>query len=618
MITVNDHQTEWLFDPWKYLGPKRRKLLEKSWSGVFRKYLLENLPVNRVARHFDEVMGRPSKELYTAIGSLILQQLHDLSDPDVTRALAFNLDWHYALDISDESDASKYISERMLRTYRKILIEEGLDRVLFETLTDTLIKAFGVDTSKQRLEMKSCEAAMKSCEAAMKSCEAAMKSCEAAMKSCEAAMKSCEAAMKSCEADSTLIQSNMRKLGRIRIFATTIRKFLKKLKRKRPDLFDTLVGSEFCDRYLSKESGGCFSQVKPSEASRTLDELAHDLLHIVELFSSYDTVSSLSEYKLLERVLSEQCRVTGSGTDTKVEIKPPKEVSPDSLQNPSDPDAGYDSHKGQGYQAQIMEAYQTEDQDKKKPDLITYVEVEPAHQHDANALQPAIDAVRERDCYPEELVCDTLYGGDDNVQEAAAKGVEIVAPLAGHAPSGDINLSNFTFDETTHFVTGCPEGHKPDKVCRTRTNRLQARFNKKICCACPHLKNCPVKPGKKASYLRYDDKTLRLNRRRVYEQTREFKDRYRWRAGIEGTNSHLKSYLGAGRLRVRGKAAVRFAVALKVLGLNIMRCVKALYAFLHPYFTQVYVPKNTPVTWINKLYALFHILLSKIRYKCEF
>ena len=86
------------------------------------------------------------------MGALTLQQFHDLGDPEVSMALAFNEQWHYALDISDESDASKYISERTIRTYRKILIQEGLDRVLFETLTDSLIKAFGVDTSKQRLD----------------------------------------------------------------------------------------------------------------------------------------------------------------------------------------------------------------------------------------------------------------------------------------------------------------------------------------------------------------------------------------------------------------------------------------------------------------------------------
>lgn len=568
MITVNDHQTEWLFDPWSHLGPRRRKLLEKSWAGVFRNYLLEKLPVNKVARHFDEAMGRPSKELYTAIGALMLQQFQDLSDPEVSVALAFNEQWHYALDITDESDDSKYISERTLRTYRRILIKEDLDCVLFETLTDSLITAFGVDTTKQRL-------------------------------------------------DSTLIQSNMRKLGRIRIFAATIRKFLKTLKRKRPDLCDTLLESGFTDRYLGKASEGCFSRVKPSEASRTLDELARDLGRLVECFNSHDAVRSLPEYTLLERVLDEQCRITGSGADTKVEVKLSKEIAPDSLQNPSDPDAGYNSHKGQGYQIQILETYQTETRDTTKPDLITYVEVEPACAHDAHALQPAIDTVRKRDCCPEELVCDTLYGGDDGVQKAAAKGVEVVAPLAGHAPSGDINLSDFTFDETTHGVTGCPEGHTPETVRRTKKNKLQARFNKNICCACPRLTNCPVKPGKKAAYLRYDDKTLRLDRRRAYEQTNEFKDRYRWRAGIEGTNSHLKSDVGAKRLRVRGMDAVRFAVILKVVGLNIMRCVKALSSRLYPCFSKIVALKTSTVGRVNKLCAIFHILLSKNRYRYE-
>ena len=101
-----------------------------------------------------------------------------------------------------------------------------------------------------------------------------------------------------------------------------------------------------------------------------------------------------------------------------------------------------------------------------------------------------------------------------------------------------------------------------------------------------------MKLGKKAAYLRYDDKTRRIANRRVYEQTREFTDRFRWRAGIEGTNSHLKSDVGAGRLRVRGIASVRFAVVLKALGLNILRCDKALQANLCHYFTQIYVLKH--------------------------
>lgn len=158
--------------------------------------------------------------------------------------------------------------------------------------------------------------------------------------------------------------------------------------------------------------------------------------------------------------------------------------------------------------------------------------------------------------------------------------------MKGPAPAGETSLSDFEFDENTNFVTGCPEGHEPENVCRTQKNRIRARFNKKICCACMHLKNCPVKPGKKAAFLRYDDKILRLAQRRAHEQTREFKDRYRWRAGIEGTNSHLKSDVGAARLRVRGLASVRFTVTLKALGLNILRCARAIHDRLLPYITR--------------------------------
>ncbi|MDG2127222.1 MAG: hypothetical protein P8K08_04455 [Fuerstiella sp.] len=75
MLTLRDHQSRELFDPWDHLGPKRRRLLELSWSGVFREYLLEHLPVKELAKGFRSGHGRPSKDLSVAFGALILQQL---------------------------------------------------------------------------------------------------------------------------------------------------------------------------------------------------------------------------------------------------------------------------------------------------------------------------------------------------------------------------------------------------------------------------------------------------------------------------------------------------------------------------------------------------------------
>jgi hypothetical protein len=45
----------------------------------------------------------------------------------------------------------------------------------------------------------------------------------------------------------------------------------------------------------------------------------------------------------------------------------------------------------------------------------------------------------------------------------------------------------------------------------------------------------------------------------------------RWRAGIEATMSRLKYQMRLAHLRVRGMAAVRYAVYLRALGLNILR-----------------------------------------------
>ena len=71
--------------------------------------------------------------------------------------------------------------------------------------------------------------------------------------------------------------------------------------------------------------------------------------------------------------------------------------------------------------------------------------------------------------------------------------------------------------------------------------------------------------------VEYDEKALRLAKRRAYEKTDEFMNNYRHRAGIEGTNSFAKRQTGLEELRVRGKTPVSFAVTIKLTGINILR-----------------------------------------------
>jgi hypothetical protein len=531
MIRIKDHKQREIFDPWAFLSPRRRQLLDESWAGLFQKEILPVLPVRAIMPYFNSSFGRPTKELYTVLGIHVLQQTFDFTDQEAIHQFAFNIQWHYALNITEESDSAKYISAKTLWSNRQLVAENGLEALILNAVTKKLVNVFKTDTSSQRI-------------------------------------------------DSVQIKSNMRRLGRICIFTETIHKFLVNLKRGYRAGFDA-VGKQIIEKYFTEKALGCFSMVKPSESQKTLADVSKDLHELVEQFKAVSEVTAMHSYKLMARVLNEQCDLSPSDAKEPVKVKKPKEIPSDSLQNPSDPDASYSGHKGQGYQVQVMETFCDDEAAKEQTlNLITHVNVEPAHNSDANALMPAIESVKEQGLMPKELLADSLYGGDDNEQAAAEKGVELVAPAMGSLKNEEITLSDFEISEKNKIV-GCPRGNAPVRI-RTKKQRVSVSFDLEHCQACPQREHCPVKEGKKFSYLRYTQKELRIAKRRAYERTDRFKDRYRWRAGVEATMSEYDRKTGVKRLRVRGLNAVRFCAVMKAVGVNIMRAAAVRAARIAP------------------------------------
>lgn len=519
-----------MFDAWGHIGSKRRALLERGWSGVFRQHLLEGLPIKELAAGFSSDMGRPSKDLPVVLGALILQQMHDLTDAATVEAISFNLAWHYALDIRMESDA--YVCERTLRNYRRKVIDKGLDELLFRGLTDRLIKAFDVDVKKQRL-------------------------------------------------DSTAVRSAMRSMTRLGIFMEGLAKFLKELKRSHPRLYKK-VDQKIIQRYVRRKGADCFDLSKPSESRRRLPEAVNDVWEHLCLFEN-TVAGKLDSYAIMKRIFHEHVSVQPDGENRPphYEIKSGKDIPCDSVQNPADPDASYNAHRGQGFLVQVMESYaedEGDEKDSKRPDIITHVSVGKMTAHDSSCLAPAIEDVSSRSAAPESLAADSHYGSLDRVDYAADQGVELVAPAM--PPKGykknRLGLENFELDEKG-LVKKCPAGHAP---CSTSmgSKRIQARFDAQTCLECELGERCVAKVRNGYARMQYDYKRLRQCRRRHAQDTDEFKDRYRWRAGIEATMSRLKYQVGLASLRVRGMAAVKFAVCLRALGLNIFRCATALKA----------------------------------------
>ena len=185
----------------------------------------------------------------------------------------------------------------------------------------------------------------------------------------------------------------------------------------------------------------------------------------------------LQAYKNLARLFEEQCEVEAPEKDDeseddkippRVALKKPKDVASDSLQNPSDPDATFSGHKGQGYQAQIAETCHEENDFE----LITYVETEGAHESDQNAPGRIHENLIERGHAPQAAFVDPGYMSGNNIIEAETQGVDLHGPIViGNKPSEDkAPLSDFQFNAKRTRVEKCPAAP------RARDGGIQGRL----------------------------------------------------------------------------------------------------------------------------------------------
>jgi hypothetical protein len=505
---------------------KKIALLEKSWALVFREYILPYIPVKSITKFYSDKTGRNSKELYSTIGAVILQQFFDLSDVETVGKLAFDQQWHVALDCFDEED--QVMCERTLFSMRTHISEENLADKIFAIATDVMVKALQIDVSKQRL-------------------------------------------------DSVHVNSNMACLGRIRILHKANAKFLRNLKKKHPKVFKSLISEDLIEKYLTKDTDSCFNLIKPSERESNLQSHVEDLYGLIQSFQKNKKVSNMNTYKLLCRIFDEQCTVG----DNKVMAKKPKEVPSDSVQNPSDLDAGYDGHKGQGFQTQLMESCQDKEEressEPTKPDMILYAETESADKHDSNALEPAIKEVTERGHKCKKLLADAAYGGTKNTEKAEEYEIELISPTLGR--TSEKQHESFKYDPYTYEVTSCLAGKKPDKLKHNKKGSITAIWYEVTCADCPHLDKCPAiecTRGRKGRKHYYTIDSIKCHFRRENEKSTEFIEQYRLRSGIEATNSRFISMTGGRRSRYRGLEKMRFSQKLKALAINMYRVTKYL------------------------------------------
>lgn len=243
-------------------------------------------------------------------------------------------------------------------------------------------------------------------------------------------------------------------------------------------------------------------------------------------------------------------------------------------------------HKGKGYEAQLAETC-----DEENPfQVITAVEVNGANESDQQQVKPMLEQT-ERTCgeAPEEMHADAGYGSGENIATAREEfGTELKAPIGSNESKKYLPLTEFDLDAEGQEVLKCPAGKAPARQQPSRSGKaVLAVFSAAQCQGCPLRHVCPTEKRRDGRHLRITKADVAVARRRLEQETEEFKQRHKIRSGIEATNSELKRRHGLGKLRVRGRPRVKLSVRLKVLALNVKRYVAHL--------TDVAVPAAEPV-----------------------
>ena len=303
MIHMVDPRQNRLFDPFQgVIPPAGQRIIAEGWQGVFRHALLEVMPVGELAENFSRELGAPTKELYSMAGLVFLADFFGWTAQEAIEVYIFRSDVQYALNL----EPGVTVSTRSVERYQKMFRDDELAISVFQDVTTRLAEKLELDITCQRL-------------------------------------------------DSTHVFSHMASFGRTKLMAVAIKRFLTQVRRHDHELY-TALPEEFRRRYEPAESQ-LFSAAKDAESrQRSRQQAAEDLLWVIERFANCADMTGRSTYKALVTIFSQQCEVSAG----KVVVK--AKTGGDCMQNPSDPTATYDAHKGQGYQVQIAETCSPENE----------------------------------------------------------------------------------------------------------------------------------------------------------------------------------------------------------------------------------------------------------------
>jgi transposase len=475
--------------------------------------------------------GRPAEAPGQLALVLVMQYAEGLSDRQAADAVRSRIDWKYGLGLPLTDPG---FSHGVLAQFRNRLIAGGEEALLFEDM----LSRFG---EMGLLKSKGSQ-----------------------------------------RTDSTYILAATRALNRLELVGETLRHALEVLAVSYPNWLRQQLQPDWFDRY-----GARFEEYRlpktASEQQAMAATIGQDGAYLLLQIQNEPATFGQKDLPVLNRLCQiwrQQYYYDEAGQlqwrQAKQGLPPVAKV----IQTPYDVEARYSrkrSTEWTGYKVHFSETC-----DVHAPNLVTHVLTTPATTPDNKALPEIQRALVEKECTPSTHLVDAGYVDADNLVASQAANIDLLGPALadtswqGRDPDA-FDLSTFAVDWEAQVVT-CPGGKKSRTWYPRRTHAdkpsFEVHFAQHDCLSCSQRSRCTQsKKNPRLLSLRPKEQHLALQMARKRQETSLFKEKYKQRAGVEGTISQGTRSFDLRRTRYLGLAKSHLHHLLVAAAMNLTRVV---------------------------------------------
>ena len=472
--------------------------------------------------------GQPAAAPWRLAVVTILQFAERLSDRDASEAVRTRIDWKYLLGL-ELSDSG--FDHSILSRFRDRLIEGHAEMSLLDQLLD---KCKSLGMLRDRSDMRT---------------------------------------------DSTHVLASIRNMNRSELVGETLRATLNVLSMVDPSWVAANVETSWYLKYARRFESDRQIQTKDG-LTAAAEEVGRDGKALLERIWTEDAPPYLRGLPAVETL--RQCWVSQFWEEHGVlrwrhaGNLPP---SPVRIDSPYDLDAHYGIKRTTewvGYKVHLTEVCSP-----GVPHLITNVDTTAAFTADASHVAHGQEELAKRNLLPERQLVDSSYIGSQIVLDSRRNhGIALIGPVKqnGHRTQleSGYDLGAFKIDWEGHFAI-CPQGKKStgwwSATSHTGRVTFHTKFSRTDCAKCSVNQLCTkngLKNSRKLVLLPREEHEW-LAATRIEQRTREWKQLYGKRAGIEGTISQGVRSVGLRRSRYRGLSKTHLQNIAVACAINLQR-----------------------------------------------